>query len=237
MSTPADYTLLETARFERKFVLENSSLSYVKMLLKISTGIFSPIYHKRKVNNIYFDTPNLTSYYENHFGKSERTKIRVRWYGETLGLIQEPILEIKLKLGAAGKKKSYPLKSFHLKEGFSRQDWNSVFQASELPEMVRSELKRNVPTLLNNYEREYFQSFDKLFRFTLDYNLKFINVKSLTGSFLEKSLPENTIILELKYDIADDKAVKKITTALPVRLGKFSKYIQGVEIFNPHLAV
>ena len=103
--------------------------------------------------------------------------------------------------------------------------------------MVRSELKRNVPTLLNNYEREYFQSFDKLFRFTLDYNLKFINVKSLTGSFLEKSLPENTIILELKYDIADDKAVKQITTALPVRLGKFSKYIQGVEIFNPHLAV
>ena len=237
MSTPANYTLLETARFERKFVLENSSLSYAKMLIKTSVGIFSPIYQKRRVNNIYFDTPNLTSYYENHFGKSERTKIRVRWYGETFGLIDEPILEIKLKFGAAGKKKSYPLKSFDLREGFSRQDWNEVFQSSDLPDSVRSELKRNVPTLLNNYEREYFQSFDKVFRFTLDYNLRFNNVKSLTGSFIEKSLPENNIILELKYDVKDDKEVKKITKALPVRLGKFSKYIRGVEIFNPHLAV
>ena len=237
MSTPANYTLLETARFERKFVLENSSLSYAKMLLKTNVGIFSPIYQKRRVNNIYFDTPNLTSYYENHFGKSERTKIRVRWYGETLGVIPEPILEIKLKFGAAGKKKSYPLQSFDLKGGFSRQDWNKLFEASDLPEMLRAELKRNVPTLLNSYEREYFQSFDKVFRFTVDYNLTFLNVKSLTGSFMEKSLPENTIVLELKYDLKDDKAVKKITSSLPVRLGKFSKYIRGVEIFNPHLAV
>tara|TARA_R110000868_G_scaffold150874_4_gene374347 strand:+ start:795 stop:1508 length:714 start_codon:yes stop_codon:yes gene_type:complete len=237
MSTPANYTLLETARFERKFVLENSSLSYAKMLIKTSVGVFSSIYEKRRVNNMYFDTPNLTSYYENHFGKSDRTKIRVRWYGQTFGDVHDPILEIKIKHGAAGKKKSYPLKSFNLKEGVSRQDWDKIFQSSDLPDMVRGELKRNIPTLLNSYEREYFQSFDKVFRFTLDYNLKFFNVKSMTSSFREKSLPENTIILELKYDLKEDKEVKKITKALPVRLGKFSKYIRGVEIFNPHLAV
>ena len=237
MPTPANYTLLETARFERKFVLENSSLSYAKMLMKTSVGVFSPIYEKRRVNNMYFDTPNLTSYYENHFGKSDRTKIRVRWYGETLGEIIDPILEIKIKHGAAGKKKSYPLKSFNLKEGISRQDWNKIFQSSDLPDMVRAELKRNIPTLLNSYEREYFQSFDEMFRFTVDYNLNFFNVKSMISSFREKSLPENTIILELKYDLKEDKEVKKITKALPVRLGKFSKYIRGVEIFNPHLAV
>lgn len=237
MSTPANYTLLETARFERKFILENSSLPYAKMLIKTSVGVFSSIYEKRRVNNMYFDTPNLTSYYENHFGKSDRTKIRVRWYGETFGEIVDPILEIKIKHGAAGKKKSYPLKSFNLKEGFSRQDWNEIFQLSDIPDMVRAELKRNIPTLLNSYEREYFQSFDRIFRFTLDYNLKFFNVKSMISSFREKSLPENTIILELKYDLKEDKEVKKITNALPVRLGKFSKYIRGVEIFNPHLAV
>ena len=149
MSTPANYTLLETARFERKFVLENSSLSFAKMLLKTNDGIFSPIYQKRRVNNMYFDTPNLTSYYENHFGKSDRTKIRVRWYGETFGKIEEPILEIKIKHGAAGKKKSYPIKSFELKAGISRQDWSDLFNTSDLPEAVRAELSRNVPTLLN----------------------------------------------------------------------------------------
>ena len=130
-----------------------------------------------------------------------------------------------------------PLKSFNLKEGFSRQDWSQIFNASDLPEMVRTELTRNIPTLLNSYEREYFQSFDKVFRFTVDYNLKFFNVKSMISSFREKSLPEKTIILELKYDLKNDKEVKKITNALPIRLGKFSKYIRGVEIFNPHLAV
>lgn len=237
MSTPANYTLLETARFERKFVLENSSVPFAKMLIKTNVGVFSSIYEKRRVNNIYFDTPNLTSYYENHFGKSERTKIRVRWYGDIFGIISEPILEIKLKFGAAGKKKSYPLKSFDLTKGFTRNDWYKVFQESKLPDMVRAELKRNVPTLLNSYEREYFQSFNKFFRFTLDYNLRFYNIKSLTSSFIEKSLPENTIILELKYDLKNDKQVKEITNSLPIRLGKFSKYIRGVEVFNPHLAV
>lgn len=237
MSTPSNYTVLETARFERKFVLENSNIAHAKMLVKINPGIFSAIYTKRRINNIYFDTPNLTSYYDNHFGKSERIKIRIRWYGETLGHITEPILEYKMKHGAAGTKNSFPLKGFTLNQECNNFDWRTLFKKSDLPENIQNDLKSVIPTLLNSYEREYFQSYDKNYRFTIDFNLSFFNIKSFKNNFLEKALKEPSIILELKYDLKKDVNVKRITTALPVRLGKYSKYIRGIESFHPHLAV
>lgn len=237
MSSSSEYTVLETARFERKFVLENQSLAFAENMIKMNPGAFRGIYKKRRINNIYFDTPNLTNYYDNHFGKNQRTKIRVRWYGETMGEIKHPILEFKMKFGAAGKKKSFPLKSFVLKNNFTKKDWISLFNASDLPEFVLEELKNNVPSLLNSYERKYFQSFDGLFRFTLDYNLSFFNIRLNNNHFLEQSFKEPTQIIELKYDLKDDKKVKRITSTLPIRLHKFSKYVRGIEIFHPHLAV
>jgi SPX domain protein involved in polyphosphate accumulation len=237
MSTATNYTVLETARFERKFVLENSNIAHAKMLVKINPGMFSSIYTKRRINNIYFDTPNLTSYYDNHFGKSERIKIRIRWYGETLGHIAEPILEYKMKHGAAGTKNSFTLKGFTLNNEHSSFNWKALFQESDLPDNVQNDLKSVIPTLLNSYERMYFQSFNKNYRFTIDFNLSFFNIKSLRNNFLEKALKEPSIILELKYDLTKDENVKKITNALPVRLNKYSKYIRGIESFYPHLAV
>ena len=187
MSDHSEYTRLESARFERKFVLENGSLPFAEKLIKLNVGAFRSIYHKRRINNVYFDSPNLTSYYDNHFGKSNRTKIRIRWYGNTFGRVENPILEFKLKYGAAGKKKSFPLKPFTLTESFTKKDWQDLFNKSDLPEVVKLELYNVVPTLLNSYERKYFQSFDKLFRFTLDYNLSFYNIKMNNSSFLEKT--------------------------------------------------
>ncbi|MBL4709262.1 MAG: polyphosphate polymerase domain-containing protein [Flavobacteriales bacterium] len=237
MSTSSEYTVLETARFERKFVLENQSLAFAENMIKMNCGAFRDIYKKRTINNIYFDTPNLTNYYDNHFGKSNRTKIRIRWYGDTFGEIKRPILEFKMKFGAAGKKKSFPLKSFTLNDRFTKSDWLKLFNASDLPEFVLLELKSNIPTLLNSYERKYFQSFDALFRFTLDYNLSFFNIRLNNNRFLEKSFKEPTKIIELKYDLKNDRLVKNISSTLPIRLNKFSKYVRGIEIFNPHLAV
>lgn len=237
MATNAEYTALEKARFERKFVIENKGAAYAEQLIKFNPGAFRSIYYKRQVNNIYFDSHNLNNYYDNHFGKSQRTKIRIRWYGDTFGEIKSPILEFKLKYGAAGKKKSFPLKSFTLDKNFNQQVWKELFETSDLPELVRNELKNQVPTLVNSYERKYFQSFDTIFRFTLDFNLKFYNIRSTNNAFIEQSLKNETVILELKYDVRDNHKVKNITANLPTRLNKFSKYVTGVELFNAHLAV
>ena len=150
MATTAEYTVLEKARFERKFVIENQSAAYAEQVIKFNAGAFRSIFHKRQVNNIYFDSYNLNNYYDNHFGKSQRTNIRIRWYGETFGEIKSPILEFKLKYGAAGKKESFPLKNFVLDKNFNKQEWQKLFNSSDLPEKVRNELKSQVPTLVNS---------------------------------------------------------------------------------------
>ena len=46
-------------------------------------GFHSP-YPPRRVNNVYFDDYRLVAYHENLMGDSARSKVRVRWYGETL---------------------------------------------------------------------------------------------------------------------------------------------------------
>ena len=237
MQDNAEYTVLKSARFERKFVVENKDLGFVEHLVKFNPGAFRSIHKKRRVNNVYFDSPNMNNYYDNHFGKSERVKIRIRWYGDTFKDIKKPILEYKLKFGAAGKKQSYPLSSFNVESMQSKNDWTRLFEESNLPEKVINDLKSSIPTLLNTYERKYFQSFDSDFRFTTDFNMKFYNIKSNNNRFIEKTDEKNTIVLELKYDMENDKKVKKISAALPFRLGKFSKYVRGIELFHPHLAV
>ncbi len=237
MQISEEYTTLDNFRFERKYVVENKSVSYVVQLIKLNPLGFKSIFKKRRINNVYFDSPTLTNYYDNHFGKSERVKIRIRWYGETFEKAEKPILEFKIKRGLAGIKKSYPLASFQLKAPFNKWDWDKIFKDSNLPEEVMQEVHRSVPTLLNTYERQYFQSFDKHYRFTVDANMKFYELGRNTTNFSRVAEERGTVVLELKYDMDKEKGLRTITNSLPVRLGKFSKYVRGIELFHSYLAV
>jgi len=227
---------LNNSRFERKFVLQNKGVLFAEHLVKLNQGFFKSIYQKRKVNNVYFDSPNLNNYYDNHFGKSSRAKVRIRWYGATFGKIENPVLEFKIKRGLVGRKESFPLKGFELNSNSTFKNWHSLFERSDLPDLVLNELKTLVPTLVNSYERKYYLSNDTNFRFTIDFNMKFFNTKS-NGYEMSSFEEKDKVIMELKYDSEHDKAVKKITSSLPIRLNKFSKYVRGIELFHPHLAV
>ena len=237
MQSTSEYTVLKNARFERKFVVEDRSIHFVRQMIKVNPFGFRSVFNKRRINNIYFDSPNLNNYFDNHFGKSARTKVRIRWYGDTFGLIEKPILEFKIKRGLLGKKESYKLPQFELTKNFSKQDFMTLFNNAELPDEVLNELKRLIPTLLNSYNREYYKSFDNKYRFTLDLDLKFYNIKWSNNNFKNNFEDKQTIVVELKYDENDDDKVNKITSSLPIRLNKFSKYVRGIEIFHPHLAV
>ena len=46
--------------------------------------------------------------------------------------------------------------------------------------------------------------------------------------FLNKISDNRSIILEIKYNLDDDKIIDKITNSFPFRLTKNSKYITGV---------
>lgn len=237
MSQITEYTALKTKRFERKFVFQNGNIPYAVHLVKMNPGGFSELYQQRQINNIYFDTHNLSNYFDNHLGKSNRVKIRIRWYGETYSYIKNPILEFKIKNGLIGRKLSFKLNPFTFTKHFHSNDLFSVLKNSDLPEWVINELNRLRPTLLNTYSRRYFQTFDRKFRFTIDFNMHFYNFRTLNEGFLNHAQAMGLIILELKYDMEHDSSVNKITSQLPFRLDKFSKYVTGVEYFNSHLAV
>ena len=103
-------------RFERKFFITGLTKYEIESVVKLHPAIFSEIFHKRHINNIYFDTFSLKNLHDNVEGASDRIKVRIRWYGELYGYIEKPVLEIKIKNGLLGKKISVPVEPFTLNE-------------------------------------------------------------------------------------------------------------------------
>jgi len=226
-----------TGRFERKFVVDILSKSGVELIIKQNPYAFSPIHHERFINNIYFDTPSYSYFFDNHIGKSQRKKVRIRWYGDFFGEIQHPVLEFKFKEGHLGWKKSFKLKEFVLDKNFNMDYIKTIIQNSNVPAWVIEETFKLEPTLLNRYTRRYLQSFNKKYRITIDNNLIYRNISKQNNSFTNESIDNKSIIIELKYNFEFDDTAAKVSNYFPFRLTKNSKYVNGIEIFNDHLAV
>ena len=52
-------------RFERKFVIDNMTFQQIEDFVLENSFLFSEIYNKRKINNIYFDDIKFSAYHEN----------------------------------------------------------------------------------------------------------------------------------------------------------------------------
>ena len=220
------------SRYERKFFVD--ALRPVDAIdhILLHPALFSEIYHERRVNNIYLDTSEFKHYSDNINGEPVRKKVRIRWYGDTYGRIENPTLEIKLKDGLVGYKQSYPLASFDLDEarlGDVASIVTACIDQSDLPEGTIPFLQGVSPTLLNHYERQYFESRDREYRMTVDSNVQFQNVSSpvpCSGSSREL---RNGTIIELKYAVAADAIAHQVTNALPFRVTRSSKYVMGIQ--------
>lgn len=216
-------------RFERKFSIPELSVHEVADFVMKHPAIFYEIFHKRYVNNIYFDSVDLKNYYDSIHGSTYRTKIRIRWYGELFGEIVNPILELKIKDGIVGRKLSFPLKQFALDNNFSEKKIREILIESEIPPEIKYRFNFLFPVLLNRYQRKYFQSCDRKFRITLDNNLSFYGVNVLFNRFSNNHADKQNIILELKYDHMLETAAQHITNSFPFRLVRSSKYVIGIE--------
>jgi len=216
-------------RYERKFFITEISSKDIDSIVKLHPAIFSEIFHERSVNNIYFDTPDLNNYFDNIDGNMYRIKSRIRWYGRTFGVIEKPVLELKIKNGLLGRKESYSLDTFKLDSNFNMQKIVQIIQNKNIPEFVKIGIKSSQPTLLNKYNRKYFLSADKRYRITIDTNQVFYRIGSQNNFFLNKIKNDLNVILELKYNIDADDDVNRITEHFPFRLTKSSKYISGLE--------
>ena len=216
-------------RYERKFFISELDRYELESIVKLHPAFFSEIHHQRFVNNIYFDTINMSNYLDNVIGISQRLKVRIRWYGDLLGFIEKPVLELKIKKGFLGGKLRFPLDSFCLDSDYSLKVQQDIFAKSGVPDVLSEYLKTSHFALLNRYSRKYFESADHKFRITIDFDMKFYKMDSTNNSFIEKIVDHKNTVLELKYSDKDDEDARFITNYFPFRMTKSSKYVSGIE--------
>lgn len=214
----------KTFRYERKFVLDASRLAEFRLQVKLHPAMFREAYPPRYVNNLYLDTLDRSSYFDNVEGMPERTKMRVRWYGELLGVVDRPFLEYKLKRGVVGTKRRYDLPTISLSTNGVGRSIVAAMRTAELPASVRIQLPYIEPTLLNRYRREYFES-ARGFRVTLDTELRSIN----PNGRVRASDPQPEMIVELKYDRELELEARTLLSHFGLRVMKNSKYVVGLE--------
>ncbi len=219
-------------RYERKFTVLNKSKAEVLLSVKKHPAFFREIYHPRQITNIYLDTIQFQFHKDNEKGIADRKKVRIRWYGNIFGVATQPKLEYKIKAGLTGYKKIYDLPNFKIEAGFSKNELDILFAKANLPVDVHDELKRLTPTLLNTYQRTYFQSLDKHFRVTLDERLTYYKVRPWNNQFLVNARERDLQVLELKYAPEQEQLANQVATQLPFRLDKKSKYVSGIDCFD-----
>lgn len=216
-------------RYEIKIAATHSSILEIEEWLALSPFFFRKAYPNRTVNNLYLDTLDLKAYNDNVAGISERQKIRLRWYGDTLNP-HAATLEKKNKKGRLGWKESVQTR----------------FENVALEEMGRAQLlehlSRNIPTpfffpfdhlepsLYNRYERQYFEDALREVRVTVDTNLCF-SAPTEAQALGNAKNPEQTdhVIVEIKFDREKTEAGMTVASSMPFRSGKFSKYVRGIE--------
>jgi len=216
-------------RYERKFLIPHLTADKVRSLVRLHPAMFREIYHQRYVNNIYFDTVDMKSYFDSVCGAADRLKIRVRWYGELFGAVEKPVLEFKFKKGFLGAKESYPLGSFHLDERFGAGVLKDMFEKSDIPHILKIQLPALEPALLNRYSRRYYLSADGQYRITLDSEMQFYSISNYHNSYLHRHRDLTNVVLELKYDSRQDRRAHNITKHFAFRMTRSSKYLAGVE--------
>ncbi len=226
-----NYTRLDNYRYERKFRPEILSKQQVSNIVLSSAAFFRKIYHPRYINNIYLDTPELDSFFDNVAGKSDRRKYRIRWYGKPSGEITGAIFEIKIKDSYRGKKLSYLLPDFTLDESFNNVSCFKLLRSANMPLEIFDEVSGMEMKLLNRYSRQYFKDLSGNFRLTIDSDIQYFKLQDNFNRFVE-TFSDSEVIVEVKYDESfNENGAAGVINSMPFRLTRNSKYVDGIEAF------
>lgn len=214
-------------RYERKFLITGFPRPHVEQRIRLHPARFREIYHRRYVNNCYFDTAGLTAYRDAIEGSARRMKVRVRWYGPLFGEIARPVLEIKTKRGLLGGKAQYPLPPMTMDPSGRGARLANWVEGAELPPELDALRDLNA-ALINRYARRYYIAGDPRYRLTLDDELEYCTVTPPIRRFASFEDDPLTTIIELKYGQDADGDAPRITTRLEFRMTKSSKYVEGM---------
>lgn len=224
----------DSTRYEIKMTAEDLMLPVVRSWLTVHPTGFYQHFPPRQVNNIYFDTPHLYSYAENLSGGASRSKVRLRWYGESTTNVQA-VFEIKRKRNMLGWKVSQKLKNLLV---FQDTKWIDIISGIrvELSDANRVILDRSgSPVFINRYQREYYVSFDDIIRVTLDYDQKVYDQRFSAFPNLSSPLRSSKdMVIEFKVDSNHRERLVDVINGIHLRVCKYSKFVFGVESLLGH---
>ena len=210
-------------RIEIKEVATEFNLTRILKAISLSTLSFRKSYPKRRINSLYFDDSFFSSVEESYEGNSIRSKKRIRWYGQN----KEPVyatLEIKEKQGHLSWKKLYKnmckiYPSSKIWKGF-------VTYTNKTNVNLLSDLE---PKSIVTYDRNYYCSFDRKVRITIDQNIKTYNQYLINKPNINKcSELSNLVIIEIKLDSDNDFMLKRVLQDIPFTPVRFSKYCESI---------
>jgi hypothetical protein len=215
-------------RRELKMVGEAEDLPAIRAWIRLHPAGFVPLHPPRRVNNAYFDTPELRSLEESRAGIAVKHKIRVRWYGSSDSGVQA-VFQIKSRFGQAGAKSEQRLPA---PLDLMRARWSDVIatvRAGLGLEMRQLFERQGVPLFINRYDREYHVTGDRRVRLTLDSQQAVFDQRH--SSLVNTHLPAaaiRTVIVELKAGL-DEERLAEISSRLPLRIQAASKYVMAAE--------
>lgn len=207
-------------RNEKKIIFLESEKYIVKLFRFLK---FKEIYHKRKINSVYFETFDFKDLLNTIDGEKNRSKLRLRWYGKLFNDSTVPVLENKIKINNQNFKIKEELNKVNFFNNISVEKISDLIEKSNIDEKIKLKCKTRKPNILISYERQYFMF--KNIRITLDdklFSLNFYRKKKIEKSDMIKR--KKFCIVELKYKDDDYEDVIKITSNFKNRVRKFSKY-------------
>jgi hypothetical protein len=219
-------------RIERKLRVTELTTREVESLVRLHPAAFSVRYPPRHVNSLYLDSGELTNVYDNVNGVANRVKVRIRWYGELLGEVPRPVLELKVKRGVIGFKDSFPLCPLVVDRGFRLQTVLDVLARSPIGDLVQLNVSSLELAAITRYRRQYLESADRRYRLTIDSEMACYRVRRLGNAFVQRWSDAQATVVELKYAVEDDVRADEITRHFPFRITKSSKYVGGITMMH-----
>lgn len=216
-----------TWRYERKFEARGVPLTEIEMILRLQPVAFRTAFPDRDVNNLYLDQPDLRSFRTHVNGAMKRQKFRLRWYGPAHDAAR-PMLEVKRKHGLVGTKTRFAMPAFHYDPDLDFEPLRRTALEHIDEGGVAEFIAGASPVIFNRYHRRYLLSADRRFRLTIDTALRFERIRRAGLGVMARFEEHGLAILELKYAVEDDADAARIAARFPFRLGKYSKYLQGI---------
>lgn len=219
---------LADGRYEIKRVVPDTELPVVLAWLRLHHLGFSEAFPPRWVNNVYFDTEQLSSVGDNLAGIGRRVKMRLRWYGLPR-TVDRGVVEFKCKQDLLGWKVAHRVSGTI---DLCSVTWRDVTDriGADLPESARHSVWfARRPVLINRYHRRYQVSWDGRIRATVDTDVAVHSQWMSMRPNLTRAVPgQRRIVLELKAASADHERLAQASNGMPGGVGKHSKYLAGI---------